>query len=71
MYYEGDHMPKEAVLQVRINADMKQDAEKLFEQFDLTLTEAVRISIRQSVEMQCEKVFSFIKKLNKHLHSLY
>ncbi|MEG0323630.1 MAG: type II toxin-antitoxin system RelB/DinJ family antitoxin [Raoultibacter sp.] len=45
-------MPKEAVLQVRMDANMKQDAEALFKQLDLTLTEAVRVFIRQSVEQQ-------------------
>ena len=41
-------MGKDAVLHIRIDADEKQKAEKLYEGVGTSLSEAVRIFIRQS-----------------------
>ncbi len=40
---------KEATLQVRMEADLKQEAEELFRRMGTSLAEAVRIFARQSV----------------------
>ena len=42
-------MAKEAILQVRIDADVKEKAEKLYREMGTSLAEAVRIFAKQSV----------------------
>lgn len=53
MYYAvlqgGAFMAKEAILQVRIDADIKEKAEKLYREMGTSLAEAVRIFAKQSV----------------------
>lgn len=43
-------MAKQAVLQVRMDSDLKQQAETLYHRMGTSLAEAVRIFARQSVE---------------------
>lgn len=43
-------MAKQAVLQVRMDSDLKQSAEDLYRRMGTSLAEAVRIFARQSVE---------------------
>lgn len=43
-------MAKEATLQVRMDAELKEQAELLYKQLGTSLAEAVRIFARQSVE---------------------
>lgn len=43
-------MAKEATLQVRMDADLKEQAENLYRQLGTSFAEAVRIFARQSVE---------------------
>ena len=43
-------MAKEAVLQVRMDADMKEKAEKLYKDMGTSLAEAVRIFTAQSIK---------------------
>lgn len=43
-------MAKQAVLQVRMDGDLKRDAEALYKRMGTSLAEAVRIFARQSVE---------------------
>ena len=45
-------MAKEAVLQVRIDADLKREAEELYSKLGTSLAEAVRMFARQSVKEQ-------------------
>ncbi|MCL2826593.1 MAG: type II toxin-antitoxin system RelB/DinJ family antitoxin [Eggerthellaceae bacterium] len=42
-------MPRSAVLNVRIEPEVKADAEKLFGSFGLTVTDAVNVFLRQSL----------------------
>ena len=42
-------MAKEAVLQIRIDADLKREAEELYSRLGTSFTEAVRMFARQSV----------------------
>ena len=42
-------MAKEATLQVRMDADLKEEAEKLYHDMGTSLAEAVRIFAKQSV----------------------
>lgn len=50
-------MAKEATLQVRMDADLKEQAELLYQSMGTTLAEAVRIFARQSV---AEKALPFV-----------
>lgn len=43
-------MSKQAVLQVRMDSDLKESAEALYKRMGTSLAEAVRIFARQSVE---------------------
>lgn len=43
-------MAKQAVLQVRMDSDLKQSAEELYRRMGTSLAEAVRVFARQSVE---------------------
>ena len=43
-------MAKEATLQVRMDADLKEQAEQLYKNMGTSLAEAVRIFARQSVQ---------------------
>ena len=42
-------MARSAVLNLRIEPDVKADAEELFESFGLTVTDAVNVFLRQSI----------------------
>jgi len=42
-------MPRSAVLNLRIEPEVKADAEKLFGSFGLTVTDAVNVFLRQSI----------------------
>ncbi len=44
-------MSKSTVLQVRMDAELKDDADKLFKSMGTTLGEVVRIMLRRSVDM--------------------
>lgn len=54
-------MAKEATLQVRMDAELKEQAELLYKQLGTSFAEAVRIFARQSVE---EKAMPFTMHLN-------
>ena len=61
MYYysitkEAVIMAKEAILQVRMDSELKEQAELLYKQMGTSFAEAVRIFARQSVE---EKAMPF------------
>ncbi len=43
-------MPKEATVQIRIDADLKEQAEALYRKMGTSFAEAVRIFAKQSVE---------------------
>lgn len=43
-------MAKEAILQVRMDSDLKEQAELLYKQLGTSFAEAVRIFARQSIE---------------------
>ncbi len=45
-------MAKEAVLQVRMDADLKSEAESLYKEMGTSLAEAVRIFAKQSVRQK-------------------
>lgn len=45
-------MAKEATLQVRMDAELKEEAEQLYKDMGTSLAEAVRIFTRQSVQEQ-------------------
>lgn len=45
-------MAKEAVLQVRIDAEIKREVEELYRNMGTTFAEAVRIFAKQSIAMQ-------------------
>ena len=51
LYYKkgGDIMAKEATLQVRMDADLKEKAESLYREMGTSFAEAVRIFAMQSV----------------------
>ena len=53
-------MANNAVLQVRMDADLKRDAENLYRRMGTSLAEAVRIFARQSVE---ENAMPFVVKV--------
>jgi len=42
-------MPKTAVFNIRIEPEVKSEAEKLFNSFGLTVTDAVNVFLRQSI----------------------
>lgn len=50
-------MAKEATLQVRMDADLKEQAEELYKKLGTSFAEAVRIFARQSVQ---EKAMPFV-----------
>lgn len=50
-------MAKEATLQVRMDADLKEQAEELYKKLGTSFAEAVRIFARQSVQ---EKAIPFV-----------
>lgn len=54
-------MAKNAMFTMRINPDMKREAEELFHQFGMTLSEAVTIFLHQAV---LEQGLPFEVKLN-------
>lgn len=43
-------MPKDSILQIRIDGDLKKQAEDLYSQMGISLSEAVRMFIAQSVQ---------------------
>ena len=45
-------MKTDAVLQVRIDSSLKHEAENLFERLGISISDAVRIFISQSIEQQ-------------------
>ena len=45
-------MKTNAVLQVRIDGDLKKEAEELYERIGITIADAVRMFIAQSIEAQ-------------------
>ena len=45
-------MKTDAVLQVRIDSNMKKDAEMLFERLGISLADAVRMFVSQCIEQQ-------------------
>lgn len=45
-------MPRDALLQVRLDPEEKKEAEKLFASMGLTLSEAVRLFVAQSTAQQ-------------------
>lgn len=45
-------MKTNAVLQVRIDGDLKREAEELYERLGITIADAVRMFIAQSIEAQ-------------------
>ena len=53
-------MANDAVLQVRMDAELKRDAEDLYRRMGASLAEAVRIFARQSVE---ENAMPFVVKV--------
>ena len=53
-------MANDAVLQVRMDASLKRDAENLYRRMGTSLPEAVRIFARQSVE---ENAMPFVVKV--------
>ncbi len=54
-------MAKKAILQVRMDSELKEQAELLYKQLGTSFAEAVRIFARQSVE---EKAMPFIMHLS-------
>ncbi len=54
-------MAKEAILQVRMDSELKEQAELLYKQLGTSFAEAVRIFARQSVE---EKAMPFMMRLS-------
>jgi DNA-damage-inducible protein J len=52
LYYKqgGDVMAKEATLQVRMDADLKEEVEALYRDMGTSFAEAVRIFAKQSVQ---------------------
>lgn len=54
-------MAKEATLQVRMDADLKEQVEKLYKELGTTFAEAVRIFAKQSVR---EKGMPFVVTAN-------
>lgn len=54
-------MAKQATLQVRMDAELKEQAEELYKQLGTSFAEAVRIFARQSVE---EKAMPFTMHLS-------
>ena len=57
-------MPKEAVLQVRMDADLKSKVEQLYKEMGTTFSEAVRIFARQSLN---DNAMPFIVSKNDNL----
>ena len=55
-------MAKEATLQVRMDADLKEQAEELYKKLGTSFAEAVRIFARQSVQ---EKAMPFMVRLTE------
>lgn len=55
-------MAKEATLQVRMDADLKEQAEKLYKKLGTSFAEAVRIFAKQSVQ---EKALPFMIRLTE------
>jgi addiction module RelB/DinJ family antitoxin len=55
-------MPKEATLQIRMDADLKEKAEALYRDLGTSLAEAVRIFAKQSVQ---ENGMPFVVTANK------
>ena len=45
-------MPKEATVQVRMDADLKEQVEKLYKELGTSFAEAIRIFAKQSVREQ-------------------
>ena len=45
-------MRADAVLQVRIDSNLKHEAEELFERLGISLSDAVRMFVAQSIEQQ-------------------
>ena len=45
-------MRADAVLQVRIDSNLKHEAEELFERLGISLADAVRMFVAQSIELQ-------------------
>ena len=49
MFFRVIDMPRSAVLNLRIEPEVKADAEELFGSFGLTVTDAVNVFLRQSL----------------------
>lgn len=56
-------MAKEATLQIKMDSDLKEQVESLYEKMGTTFAEAVRIFAKQSVE---EKAMPFTMHLTAH-----
>ncbi|MBR4445196.1 MAG: type II toxin-antitoxin system RelB/DinJ family antitoxin [Solobacterium sp.] len=52
-------MPKEAIAQIRMDAEMKETVERIYRNLGTTFAEAVRIFAAQSIK---EKGFPFVPK---------
>lgn len=57
-------MSKQATLQVRMDAELKQQGEELFRKLGTSLTECVRIFVRQSV---AEQAMPFVVRVPKNI----
>jgi len=55
-----DNVMKESILEVKMDSDLKEQAERLYEQMGTTFAEAVRIFAKQSVR---EKAMPFTMHL--------
>ena len=54
LYYKGDDvMAKEATLQVRMDAELKEKVEALYKEMGTSFAEAVRIFAKQSIQ-ECD-----------------
>ena len=45
----GTHMPKTANINVRIDPEVKKEAENVFSSFGITLSDAINIFLRKSI----------------------
>lgn len=67
MHYKGDEVMQmgSATINVRIDADTKRAAEKVFSQMGLSPTQAIRLFYRQTVN---SNALPFRPSLSSHVH---
>ena len=66
LYYKGDDvMAKEATLQVRMDAELKEKVEALYKEMGTSFAEAVRIFAKQSIQ---ENGMPFVITANSGIH---